>query len=234
MTAGGLAMWMMGEVHLVSWPQRQLSIVARGLGLLVLALTAHLASIRFIWGTSNKIGFPTIWAFVFMLLTAIGALIVYRNKSHTRRFALAGILIAGGLLCGSALAAIYADAEQSMLFVFANNLAALALGTVAIRISLADEKRGLFWAGSLYVVILVFARFLEYETSLLLKSLVFIACGVAVIVDEPRRQVDGVEDRVVRGDQCEPEGHFEERDDLHRASSAVHRRSSLHCRLRGR
>jgi len=150
--------------------------------LLVLALTAHLASIRFIWGTSNKIGFPTIWAFVFMLLTAIGALIVYRNKSHTRRFALAGILIAGGLLCGSALAAIYADAEQSMLFVFANNLAALALGTVAIRISLADENRGLFWAGSLYVVILVFARFLEYETSLLLKSLVFIACGVAVIV----------------------------------------------------
>ena len=182
MSAGSLAMWVIGEVHLVTWPKRELSIVARGLGLILLAVTAHISSIRFVWETSNKTGFPTIWAVAFLVMTAIGAVIVYRNKSHTRRFALAGVLAAGALLCGGAFAAIYTDAEQSILFVFANNLAAAVLGAVAIKISLADENRLLFWAGSLYLAILVFARFLEYETSLLFKSLAFITCGVVVIL----------------------------------------------------
>jgi uncharacterized membrane protein len=182
MSAAGLAMWMIGEVHLVSLPRRELSIVARGLGLILLALSAHISSIRFVWETSNKTGVPTIWAIVFMIITAIGAIIVYRNKSHTRRFALGGVLTAGALLCGGALAAIYTNAEQSIFFVLANNVAALTLGAVAIRISLADESRALFWLGSVYIMVLVFARFLEYETSLLLKSVAFVACGVAVIV----------------------------------------------------
>jgi uncharacterized membrane protein len=181
MSAGGLAMWIIGEVHLVTFPKRELSIVARGLGLILLALSAHISSIRFIWDTSNKTGFPTIWAFVFMAVTIAGAIIVYRNKTHTRRFALAGVLLAGALLCGGALTAIYSDAERSFLFVLANNVAALILGAVAIRISLADESRALFWMGSVYIMLLVLARFLEYETSLLLKSIAFIACGVAVI-----------------------------------------------------
>jgi len=34
----------------------------------------------------------------------------------------------------------------------------------------------------LYLVLLILSRFLEYETSLLVKSAAFVACGVAVIV----------------------------------------------------
>ena len=182
MSASGWAMWMIGEVHNVRLPQRELSIVARGLGLIILALSAHISSIRYVWETSNRTLLPALWALVFIIATIIGAVVVYRSNFRTRRFALAGVLLAGALLCGGGLAAIYSDAEQSILFVLSNNLAALTLGVVAVRISLVDESRALFWIGSLYIMLLIFARFLEYDTSLLLKSLAFIACGVAVIV----------------------------------------------------
>jgi hypothetical protein len=47
---------------------------------------------------------------------------------------------------------------------------------------LIDERRLAFWLGSLYLVLLILSRFLEYETSLLVKSVAFLACGVTVII----------------------------------------------------
>jgi hypothetical protein len=39
-----------------------------------------------------------------------------------------------------------------------------------------------FWAGSLFINALVISRFFEYESSLLLKSVAFIACGAAAML----------------------------------------------------
>jgi hypothetical protein len=58
----------------------------------------------------------------------------------------------------------------------------LVLAAVIIGVGLIEERRLAFWLGSLYLVLLILSRFLEYETSLLLKSAAFLACGVAVIV----------------------------------------------------
>jgi hypothetical protein len=47
---------------------------------------------------------------------------------------------------------------------------------------LIDEQRVVFWLGSLYMVLLILSRFLEYETSLMVKAAAFLACGIAVIL----------------------------------------------------
>jgi hypothetical protein len=44
-----------------------------------------------------------------------------------------------------------------------------------------DERRLAFWIGTLFTVLLIISRFLEYETSLLTKSAAFTLCGVAMI-----------------------------------------------------
>ena len=72
--------------------------------------------------------------------------------------------------------------DGEFLFTAITNLAALILAAVIIGVGLVDERRLAFWLGSLYMVLLILSRFLEYETSLLIKSAAFLACGVAVIV----------------------------------------------------
>jgi len=68
------------------------------------------------------------------------------------------------------------------LFTVTTNLAALILAAIIIGVGLIDERRLAFWLGSLYLVLLVLSRFLEYETSLLVKSVAFLACGITVII----------------------------------------------------
>lgn len=68
------------------------------------------------------------------------------------------------------------------LFTVTTNLAALILAAIIIGVGLIDERRLAFWLGSLYLVLLILSRFLEYETSLLVKSAAFLACGVTVII----------------------------------------------------
>jgi general stress protein CsbA len=104
-----------------------------------------------------------------------------RDKRHSHPGLIIGVLAAGGLLCGSALLVIMGSAERELPYVMIANLAALILAAVMVGTSLIDERRSLFWLGSLYVVLLILTRFLEYETSLLVKSAAFLACGVAVI-----------------------------------------------------
>ncbi len=65
-------------------------------------------------------------------------------------------------------------------FIF--NLILALLGIGAIRSSLAIGNRRNFWFGIVLVIIQIFSRLLEYETNLLLKSLIFVLCGLGVIV----------------------------------------------------
>lgn len=51
-----------------------------------------------------------------------------------------------------------------------------------IREGLADGDRRQFWFGLLLLILQLLSRVFEYETGLLLKSMVFLLCGVAVIV----------------------------------------------------
>ena len=68
-----------------------------------------------------------------------------------------------------------------VLLTIAANISALLLAGAAIASGLLDERRIAFWFGTLLTVLLILSRFLEYETSLLLKSAAFIACGAAIM-----------------------------------------------------
>jgi hypothetical protein len=124
---------------------------------------------------------PSLWASVFVVLSIAGAFVLLRDKRHSNPRPIIGILAAGGLLCGSALLVMTGAHERELAFVMLANLAALIIAAVLIDTSLIDERRSLFWLGSLYVVLMILTRFLEYETSLLVKSAAFLACGAAVI-----------------------------------------------------
>ena len=64
----------------------------------------------------------------------------------------------------------------------AANLVLAVLVILAITSSVRTLERGLFWLGALLGGIVILSRFLEFETELWLKAIVFLACGVAVIV----------------------------------------------------
>lgn len=65
-------------------------------------------------------------------------------------------------------------------FIF--NLMLALLGIGAIRNSLAIGDRRNFWFGIVLVIVQILSRLLEYETNLLLKSLIFVLCGLGVII----------------------------------------------------
>ncbi|HOY65777.1 MAG TPA: DUF2157 domain-containing protein [Candidatus Ozemobacteraceae bacterium] len=61
------------------------------------------------------------------------------------------------------------------------NLACLAWAGVGISKGLTDADRSAFWSGSILVFLVILARFFEFETSLMLKSLAFLGCGAVTI-----------------------------------------------------
>jgi hypothetical protein len=180
MAASGLFIWLLGQLHVVIGQRREFAAPATVLGLGLLTMTAYIWSFDELWTWSSERRFPSVWAIVFLLLAIASALLVLRKK-HPQPASVMGVLAAGGMLCGSALIAMNGRLERPLLFVAVANLAAFILAAVFVGSSLIDEQRLLFWLGSLYVVLLILTRFLEYETSLLVKSAAFLACGVAVI-----------------------------------------------------
>ena len=62
------------------------------------------------------------------------------------------------------------------------NILFLVLAMVLIWSARLFEDRRLFWSGVLMAATFVVSRALEYETGLLIKSAVFTACGVGVMV----------------------------------------------------
>lgn len=65
---------------------------------------------------------------------------------------------------------------------FLSNVLLFLLAVAFMRDGLAEGQRRIFWSGLTLVALQILSRLLEYETALLLKSLVFVLCGVGVIV----------------------------------------------------
>ena len=63
-----------------------------------------------------------------------------------------------------------------------SNVACLVLSAGLIANSFRAEDRRFFWAGVLFVALVIASRFFEYETGLLLKAVVFITCGIGLIL----------------------------------------------------
>ncbi|MEN3332559.1 MAG: hypothetical protein V7641_1924 [Blastocatellia bacterium] len=181
-TAGGVFAWAVSELHRVTGWHREFANLTAGLGLSTLAVAAYLGSFQWLWETART---PKSFPFFSSLLLGlcIAALLwLWQAMTQARRWLLMFVSAVTVLLCGSLLLANWRGVAGANLFIVAANLAALSLAAALIGISLAEERRAVFWLGSLYVVLLILSRFLEYETSLLLKSAAFLACGIAVII----------------------------------------------------
>ena len=182
--AGGMFMWALGELHRVSeWPAKFANITA-GFGLGLLAVAAYIWSFHDVWRPSVFGPMRSLWAFLFVSLSIAISIFAWRRAKPDRLLLTVGVVLVGVILCASSLlsAASTNNTDGEFLFTVTTNLAALILAAVIIGVGLIDERRLAFWLGSLFVVLLILSRFLEYETSLLIKSAAFLACGVTVIV----------------------------------------------------
>ncbi|HEY9662701.1 MAG TPA: hypothetical protein V6C65_29960, partial [Allocoleopsis sp.] len=62
------------------------------------------------------------------------------------------------------------------------NVLLFFLAVSLIRDGLAQGDRQIFWAGMVLLILGIVSRMLEYDTGLLLKSIVFALCGIGVIL----------------------------------------------------
>jgi uncharacterized membrane protein len=184
MAAGGMFMWAVGELHRASEWRRAFASITRGLGLGLLAVSAYVWSFHDLWEASIFGPMRSSWAFLFLSLSIAFSLLIWEKATQTERLLTGGVLVAGGILCASSLLSAFSPniSNGEFLFTVTSNLAALILAAIIINVGLIDERRLAFWLGSLYLVLLILSRFLEYETSLLVKSAAFLGCGVAVII----------------------------------------------------
>ena len=183
MAAGGMFAWALGQAHRATAWRLEFANIAAGLGLGLLALAAYIWSFN-LWGSAAFSPIRSLWAILFLSLAIALTLFAWERAKQPQQLLTAGVFAVGGILCASALlsVAIVKSSEADILFTAAANLAALILGAVIIGVGLIAERRVAFWLGSLYLVLLILSRFLEYATSLLAKSAAFLACGAAVIV----------------------------------------------------
>lgn len=87
--------------------------------------------------------------------------------------------IASCLVISAALFAWGGSAGVIGILVFNLLLFLLALGLIRDGLALGD--RGTFWGGMILLILGIISRMLEYDTGLLLKSIVFGLCGIGII-----------------------------------------------------
>ncbi|MGH9908432.1 MAG: hypothetical protein ACRD8U_22950, partial [Pyrinomonadaceae bacterium] len=176
-------MWTLGELHRASEWRTEFANITAGFGLGLLAVAAYVWSFHDLWDASVSGPMRSLWAFLFISLSIAFSLLMWGRAKQSQLLLTLGVLVVGGILCASSLlsgATNLSDGE--FLFTVTTNLAALILAAIIIGVGLIDERRLAFWLGSLYLVLLILSRFLEYDTSLLVKSAAFLACGVTVII----------------------------------------------------
>jgi uncharacterized membrane protein len=182
MAASGFLVWTVGELHRVTGWHREFANLTAGLGLSVLALAAYIGSFHDLWTPSTRTDRLSILAILFLASSVVLSVLWLQRAEKKRLWISIAVLVIAVQLCGSTILAWAVGNDASVLLTMLTNIAALGLAATVIGISLLYENRAAFWSGSLYIVLLILSRFLEYESSLLLKSAAFLACGIAVII----------------------------------------------------
>lgn len=192
MIVGGFVLWAVGEFHRVKNMRPEFGNPAAALGILILAGSAYVWSFHWWWEfhdwatrSADAPAMKYYWAIPTVIIAIIGLLLVARmmreiNASSSRKLLVFGISVASGILIACALIGGARRGDVAVLTISVN-IAALIIAAVAIAIGVMDERRIAFWAGTLFTVLLILSRFLEYDTSLLTKSAAFTLCGVAMI-----------------------------------------------------
>jgi uncharacterized membrane protein len=178
----------------VIWPKvhgRMFQPIARSLALLYLAGLFYIFSFHWWWqNVPSPSQVPLDWGLL-ANLAVLGGLAVF-EWLHLGRLELrrskqkAGDLTTGAIGVSIAIGAFIpfyhlsiAPLPQLATFLFNVLLFLLAVGL--IREGLALGNRQTFWGGMVLITCQIISRLFEYNTELLLKSFVFVLCGIGVI-----------------------------------------------------
>ncbi len=189
-------LWGYDDTLLPSIHSRQFKPLARSLAVWLLGIVFYCFSFRVIWLESvnssenySDISSLTWWLTIDLILVTIWTIKEWINlvknyrANHHDYLDLSSKVITGFIVVS--LLVIYVHFSINPLtnlatFIFNLQLFILAIGL--IKQGLAQGKRLTFWGGMILLTLQVLSRTLEYDTGLILKSLVFIICGVAVIL----------------------------------------------------
>jgi uncharacterized membrane protein len=192
MIVGGFVAWVAGEFHRGKNLRPEFGNPTAALGILILGSSAYIWSFHWWWefrdwiaGSGEQQPLRFYWAMPTLMVALIGLSLVVlllreTAASGSRKLLVIGISAASAILILCALVG-GANRGDMVLLTISVNFAAFVIAAVAIAIGVMDERRLAFWIGTLFTVLLIISRFLEYETSLLTKSAAFTLCGVAMI-----------------------------------------------------
>jgi uncharacterized membrane protein len=167
--------------------------IARTLALCFLSVLFSVLAFRFWWQVENSSSYPIpgwLWwglvdAFVLTVIAGLGWLQLGQEwRRGSRPVQAINSLTVAGLLLLIALLQIW-QFEVGALEATGTLLANLMLFGLAIglvRDGLAFGHRLTFWGGMVLLVLGILCRTLEYDTGLLLKSVVFVLCGLGLIL----------------------------------------------------
>jgi uncharacterized membrane protein len=166
--------------------------IARSLALVWLSVLFYGLAFRFWWSESNaSLGqtwdvAPLIDVVLLAVVTGLGWMQLrhdFRRGRWLQDRSLHTGTIAGFLILTAGLLIWNFDVGHlDGIGVFFANVLLFLLAIGLIRDGLALGSRNLFWGGMGLLVLGIITRILEYNTGLLLKSIVFALCGVGVIV----------------------------------------------------
>ena len=176
----GLGLWLdRGE------STRRMAVVARVAGISAMLIFAYAMS--FHEGPANELAKQRwqssqwLWTaplgLVYLAAIAVWSALL-RKPPHRAdlRHRSPAILLAGILLTAGTLT------MQPVGLAIGANLALAAIAVSLLYTAIKTHRRTSFWSGLLLLALVIFNRFIDWDTQLLLKSLVFIAGGIAVIV----------------------------------------------------
>jgi uncharacterized membrane protein len=168
--------------------------IARNIALWFLSILFYFFAFRWIWQTIRTTGEqPYEWlstslldAIVLGVIAIIGWIKITQQSRRAGWFQEKAVNtgVIASLLIGTA-ALIVAHFEGTGIpgvAILGFNLMLFGLAIGLIRDGLALTSRSTFWGGMVLLVLSIMSRMLEYNTGLILKSIVFILCGVGVIV----------------------------------------------------
>ncbi|MHC4954877.1 MAG: DUF2157 domain-containing protein [Planctomycetota bacterium] len=153
---------------------------ARGLGVLALAFIAYLCS--FLELAEELTPYPDTvksyaWLALIVPLLAGAILLCVRHARRLRERPTTLCALVGVPIMLAALAS-----GEGVIMAIAANLVLASMVFTSITSAARTLQRMPFWFGSALGGLVIVSRFLEFETDLWLKALVFLGCGIAVIV----------------------------------------------------
>ncbi|EGJ32585.1 MULTISPECIES: DUF2157 domain-containing protein [Moorena] len=181
-------LWSYGDFLGTIQPNLQeFNCTARTLGITFLSLSFYFLSFHVLWDSSPSVK-PLVDVTSILLEPAVidsvilGSLTIWAWIKLLRRVDSTTKVVATMIVI-SALVPYWhlSIGILPILAVFIFNLLLFLIVIGLIRAGLAEGKRGLFWGGMVLLTLQILTRMLEYDTGLLVKSIVLFLCGLGII-----------------------------------------------------